>query len=369
MHEHWNLGHVVAHTRCESIRKLDAFYDECEELNRPDLRVENDRKFLEICCAIVADDEEKVLDAFFGFMNGVDDVNICFGTTLLGFAVKWGSLRMVKTLLRSVRRTKRKHLYIYLRLANAREKDAETVAIALLDGLSGRYDTEKPGFAKELLRKAVYRGEKVLFDSVISWIAATDKFPDRLGVLEYIIQVYLSHHGKADGFLNYPAPSRRAAQRLGIDLTAPFFVGLDEEVEKVTFKEEVDAVDAVASTEGVHYRDSKAPKMKAWIRNMIARVHPKSRTRPEKDKSQEKIEDEVQPEKNDPVPPTALFIAASKGMLFWVDWLLWAGADARHESGEPPLLHFAWQANKWKEVTILLTGHGWNPGRLALKSM
>jgi hypothetical protein len=73
-----------------------AYSDNCTIDDEPGKRIENDSKFLEICCAIVAGDENTVLSAFYGFHSGVNDLNYYFGPTLLGFSIVRGSPDMLR---------------------------------------------------------------------------------------------------------------------------------------------------------------------------------------------------------------------------------------------------------------------------------
>jgi hypothetical protein len=59
-------------------------------------------------------------------------------------------------------------------------------------------------------------------------------------------------------------------------------------------------------------------------------------------------------------PPTVSFRAVAEGILNWVDRLLWAGAEPRHEEDELSVLDFAWQAGRRDQVVRLLDAHAWH---------
>ena len=102
MHRYWRLEWVVekealnvatqiAHypVDCEF---MQGFYDSDRELTageRLAKRHDNDCMFLELGSANVNDDRDAILAGFFGFCSGVDELNYCFGTTLLALAVQW----------------------------------------------------------------------------------------------------------------------------------------------------------------------------------------------------------------------------------------------------------------------------------------
>lgn len=58
-------------------------------------------------------------------------------------------------------------------------------------------------------------------------------------------------------------------------------------------------------------------------------------------------------------PGKPLFDAASRGLLHWVNWLLWAGADATNKPTEESLLFWARRGGIYTEVAELLVRHGW----------
>lgn len=127
MHEHWKLDMVVEDTMFGMDKKIALFPVECEFMHglygqdheltaeeRLSNRRENDRKFLEISCAILNDDATAVLSAFTGFCSGVDDLNYCLGATLLGVAIKWGTLSRYVEALASINKARSSEASVHL---------------------------------------------------------------------------------------------------------------------------------------------------------------------------------------------------------------------------------------------------------------
>lgn len=197
MHQHWHLGWVLTNHTSRGRNVLHNPLRLSEELQyhsvgetesvKEMIRVENDARFLNILCAIVEDDQEAVLEAFHGTYIGVDDLNYCFGTTLIGFAIAHGTPRMLKLLLTSTTSVPRKHVYVYLRLAIARSGESGDFTSILLDRLSG-FDTAKKIFALDVLQKAISGHDTSFVPTIVRWIQNSAEFPGRLQVMDWLIK-------------------------------------------------------------------------------------------------------------------------------------------------------------------------------------
>jgi hypothetical protein len=297
------------------------------------VRVENDLKFLRILSVILKDDTGAVLELFPGSYIAVDDMNPYFGTTLLGFVVQCGTLAMLKVLLRSTNCVRRKHLYIYIRLAQARHENSDILIDTLLNKVSG-FDTTKKAFTTELLGKAISTSNHILFDTVIRWFLDAPGFPGQLRMLEGCFDALKcmgsTGTGKTQQFLTYPAPPNDARSLNSARLVPAYMLGYAYQVRlhKVFY-----------TTKLVHSHYS--PEWESVERRQrVERLHRS---------------------------PTPLFRAVTKGLMHWVDWFLWAGADPRHLEGDVGILDFAWKEggnSKRKKVAKLLDGWGWEVNKL-----
>ena len=166
MDQYWNLEWVIAHISEKTYAKIQqhprtcnfmtGLYDDsntCTSADRLEKGIENDRKFLEICCAIATDDQDAVLEAFNRFFSGVDDLNLCFGTTLLGFTTRCGTPQILHLLLTSIPQLRAEDLRTYILITAIEHPDPCAIAKVFLDKLSG-CGPASTGFALDMLLKA-----------------------------------------------------------------------------------------------------------------------------------------------------------------------------------------------------------------------
>ncbi|KAI8937921.1 hypothetical protein NX059_005604 [Plenodomus lindquistii] len=319
---------------------------------RLSIRHENDRKFLEIGLAVVDGDIDAVLAGFFGLLSGVDDLNYCFGTTLLALAIRSGTSAMLQLLLRSTRVVRRSHLYVYLRLAMARQSESGQFTTILLDRLGGSDETAKHRFATDLLEKAIWGDDTGLFDVIIHWINTSACAPKKLPVLEWAFNYLLwprktGRRGRRRA--NYPWHSAERTLKFLTDRKPPGhtnYAGLDVVPGHCfgrTYRELLAEWRIILTALNIWTPNTDyywCVHEKRWIK----RVKPRY-----------------------PMSFTPLFLATAKGLLNWVDWLLWAGADPRHLEGDASLLDCARIADKVQEVAILLKIHGWDALNLEVR--
>lgn len=367
MHKHWGLEWAVENktenveayiarypVKCEF---MQGFYDNDRELcarERLAKRHENDRMFLEIGSAIIDDDQDAVLDGFFGFCSGVDELNYCFGTTLLGLAVRSGTPDMLRLLLRSTRTVRRKHLYIYLELAMARPRpESALFTTILLSRLSGPDATAKKRFTTDLLEKAFRYHQRPLFDAIIHWVdtAPDNDAPPKLPIFEWAFKYLLwpepefkyIRHGRShllDRYLPYPAP--RPPSTPNTLTTTPTPV--------IPPKPTTPVLTVLPAHHfGTHYHAHLLRARPTFVsfRTWSPRCYWSCCT-----------------QGRPPLSLTPVFLAAARGLVHWVDWLLRAGADPRHLAGDVALVDCAWSAGKRTEVAVLLGEYGWDVWRL-----
>jgi hypothetical protein len=221
---HWKGSWVVTHATCQDVKKGLAHYDNCTAEDGPEKRIENHRKFLELCCAVVSDDEESVLREFYDFHSGVDDLNYCFGTTLLGFAIARGTPHMLRLLLRSVNYTSIRRLEVYLRLAVARTEDSDTMVKILLDRFTSTTDTTKHAITRTFLLHAICNNEIGVFDATVHWMAGFPNSHDKLSILESCFDYALSQN-KVTELLNHPALKKSLGDRSTLNTVSPYQFG------------------------------------------------------------------------------------------------------------------------------------------------
>lgn len=312
--------------KCDIMRGLYDVGEDCTDSERRNQRIENDFKFLSICFAIIEDDANAVLGAFYGFYSGVDEPNLCFGATILGFVVKFGSPEMLKLLLRSTKSVERKHLYKYLHLATFRS-DAETAFVTiLLDRLTG-FDTAKKTVVSDLFMKAIAEENKSVFNVLINWLTKTQDFPGMLRLFEWLFK-YLGRF-RTHEFLDNAAPTRVPLSCDCWNVIPPYQLGDGYKRHLITQFTEL------SSFRSYWYSHQR---INGFLRSF-----------------------------KEPSPPTPLFQATYQGLITWIDWLLWAGADPRNEWDEPALLDLAWLRGRRKAVAVLLRLHNWDPAKLEVK--
>ncbi|KAH7091616.1 hypothetical protein FB567DRAFT_519051 [Paraphoma chrysanthemicola] len=321
-------------------QELNCITSESNGENNIDLQIENNMRFLDILCAIRDDDEDTVLNAFPDSCIGVDDLNFCFGTTLIGFAIANGSLNMLKLLLRSIKTVNRKYLYVYLRLASARGADGQVFVDSLLDKISGTHAAKKT-LAIDLLA-ATGAKSYALFDITIRWMVGIHNFQSQLQVLEWGFEHLLKEDlkkyrhtnltSKKDNSLfeprllktclNYPAPALTPAS---VNIARPDYGDWSD---KTTLTNLVERC--------LHTTLKDEFMLDGWKILCASGA-------------------------NSLAP---LFTAVALDLLHWADWLLWAGADARHLEHEIGILDIARELGKEQEVAEMVRKRGWDTGKL-----
>ena len=348
MHEYWKESRVVAHASSSDGAKKLPHYDEYTMDDDPEKRVENDRKFLEICCAIVADEEDAVLDAFAGFHSSVDDLNYCFGTTLLGFAVSTGHTNMLQLLLRSVKSIKQEQLYKYLFIAIA-ELDRPKKMIGILlnhsiqhmkDTAGGnvfvRKDVARRILIKDLLISAKAKRDKRVFDEIYKWMERVPNFHGKLVIYEAFFNQSLYDENPCVYLPKLDTLSKQIDKIPGPRAAIPAYYL------KKSYQRQLDKKFSDVYRDGrwmlPHrwggYRDSNVPGYCMSGGSSIGRMKYIKLTSP-------------------------LFKAVANKSLDWADRLLWAGADAGCQEDGVGLLDVAWNAKIRLEVAQLVYAHGW----------
>lgn len=286
------------------------------------VRVENDLKFLRICHGIASNDQDTVLNEFGDSYIGVDDLNLTFGTTVLGVAIAYGTPQMLELLLRSVRRPNRRHLNVYIHLAAWRFHKSEVFVAILLDRFCG-YDTQKKGFAIGLLDKAISARNRRVVTAVMTWVTKARVFPNRLGVINFLYK-RLSPQDELKLLNEAPEPSSKARVMC---LSIPDFMLTPSY--KTYLLETFDVCNRTST-----------PHIPCWIgwRESIRGVR----------------------------PFPLLFTAVRDHRWIIFSWMLWAGADPRHLEGDTGLLDWACLAGRRKEVAEIVARWGWDLEKLEI---
>ncbi|KAF2846782.1 hypothetical protein T440DRAFT_558009 [Plenodomus tracheiphilus IPT5] len=362
MHKQWKLEWVAENIISDMEDRIAHYPVECEFMQglydgdrvltareRLDKRHENDRKFLEIGLAIVNDDEDAVLSGFSGFYSGVDDLNYCFGTTLLALAVRSGTSAMLQLLLRSTSTLCRKNLYIYLGISMARHNDSVQFIGILLDRLCGTDNTAKHRFVTDVLEKAIWDEDAAMFYALIHWVDTSGCAPEKLPVLEWTFN-----------YLLWPRTTQKKAYTFccGDGRIRDF---LTDRVPPPIYSDY-----AILSVIPEHYLGRPyLDQLESWYDILRNFKNWTPTTNMSWCYHEQRLVKGAAP--RPPMSFSPLYVATVKGQLIWVDWLLWAGADPRHLEGDASLLDCAWIAGKRKEVAVLLKIHGWDAWDLELR--
>jgi len=390
MHELWNLSWVVAHNR-KNYREHQARIRRCcsflsgqwASLSDTDVaairrRTEHDIYFLKIALHIIADERDAALQLLFptSFVDP-DELNYCFGTTILGVAVRWGTETLIQRLLGKVPTTSEQNLGVYLRIAGRRPQPESYAISALLleqfqDIASTRAVLLQRTFFKAI-RVAQFedrqhypqkpdvlitrRDSKAVFDNVMQWMASK---PAAHGMLAVIQECYL-----------------RLCDRRGM-------FGKEEERRHLlnqgtsTAHEEPPRPQYFipAFLYGAYYRHAATREVvracRSWEKylfncpcresedgaNCACRETPSNRCT-----CYTRLHGYCLPyyHRDERAKPGRILVdAASRGLLHWVDWLLWAGADATNRGFNESLLFWARRGGIHNEVAGLLVRHGWD---------
>lgn len=355
MHEYWKESWVVAHATSADGAKHLPHYDGYTVDDDPETRVENDCKFLRICCAIDVEDENTILELFAGFRSSVDDLNYCFGTTLLGFATCTGRQNALRLLLRSVKDMKQKQLYTYLSIAVLESQRKDIIDILLnhctqhmKDKAGGnaflRKDVARRILVQDLFIAATTKGNQRVFNAVYEWMESIPNFYGKRSIFEGFFARTLKDKtfGKFLPPLNtLSTSSNRALGTLAIIPAHHFGVAYQRRVQR--------KFTHVVRDEGWIYvcsRGSKRTYAALWT---VSRVSILNRSM-----------------FMSMFMSSPLFVAVKNGWLDWVDRLLYAGADPGLEEGGVGLLDLAlkgqWgreNVRRRKEVAQLMYAHDW----------
>lgn len=351
MHEYWEETWLVAHASSAATGKVLPHYDDYTFNDRTEKRIENDRKFLEILCAIAGDNRGAVLEASAGFHSSVDDLNYCFGTTILGFAAKHGSHEMLKLLLRSVRRMTYKRLYKYLYIAITEARDPHVTIDVFLNHLAQHFkdskgnaftrtDVARRMLTQNLLLAALARWDLLVVDALCEWMESIPNFHDKLNMLKATFARALPNQTLCALLPNLATLATRSEKmpRLSAMIPAHHF--------RTPYQQRLRSKFAEVSRHGCWIISSHPSPP----RNRGARGY----TGPGFDAI-----DRFHTERKYIKSSNSLFIAVANRWLDCVDRLLWGGADAGYEEDGGSLRDVAWNAGRRNEVVQLMNAHGW----------
>ena len=389
MHELWSVSWVVAHD-CSMHDVHKARVKRCcqflsgrwQSLSETDeaahtRRIEHDRHFLKIAMHIVSDNQDAALKMLFpASFVCPDELNYCFGTTILGVAVRWGAEALIKEVLKRTPTTSEQHLDVYLRLAARRKGLEPYVIVAMLLDHFQVIANSRIVFAQRLLFKAVRKAtikadhggpddievvqidNRVVFHAVLRWIASSPATP---GVLEMMEECF-----------------RRLNERyLFSNKTLENLRFLDKELHDLGTEPISAANPMPAFMTGAYYkhvslrevvRASRAYEMFRF--NCPCWAEGKRRKCCCRETHYCTCETVLPgyclPDYRYRRPGKPLFEAASRGRLNWVDRLLWAGADPRNYSNSESLLFWARRGGIQREVIQLLVQYGWSLRQLTI---
>lgn len=385
MHELWNLSWVVAHNRknyCEHqarIRRHCQFMSgKWASLSDTDAaairrRTAHNTCFLRVAMHIIADEQNAALQ-WLSPTSSVDpdELNYCFGTTILGVAVQWGSEVLIRRLLERVPTTNEQTLGVYLRIAGRRSQPESYAISALLlkhfrDIASTRavllqriffkairvaqYEDRK-SFSQKTDVIVMRRDSKAVFDNVLRWVGSK---PAVHGMLPVLQDCYLrlsdrwgmpGKEHKRQHLFDQGTSSPGSQSTAPQDLIPAFMYG--RYYRHATTKEVVQACRQWET----HFFNCPCPNIdygsSCACRHMLSK----------RCTCFTRLLGYRLPDYEWARPGKILFEAASRGLIHWVDWLLWAGADASNKPIEESLLFWARRGKIQNEVARLLVRHG-----------
>lgn len=377
-HHQWQLEWLVIHDTQKTDVKMKQYFQQLnidkgsgdeskhpKKLDYHECRIETDRKFLALCLAIASCDITAMLTELTEYHINLDDVNFCFGNTILAYAVQCGNLEVIALLLSRVPKIRPKHLAIYIQTAlTSRHPSTKTIDI-LLSRFSGRgtqsrttfvykilqmypqivrgtwpplptiticmlfekissQGTTRTNFATAMLEKSYLARDGTTFNAVLAWMATTScrDFPDRLHIIEHVWHITTSQMHYP--FKIIPVPDKAPVQDCACGAALP----------PVNRESDDDDNDDDVIFESWLYR----------------RRHQKKR-------------------RYKPVPKGIVFQVIQKiRSIEWLDWFLWAGADPRHFEGQASVLEVADKVGNKSHVVQLLHKHGWECGKLEMRN-
>jgi hypothetical protein len=389
MHGLWNLNWVVAHNRNNYREHQARVKRHCQflsgrwaSLSDTDVaasrrRTEHDTDFLNIALHIIADRQDAALQLLFpaSFVDP-DEVNYCFGTTILGLAVRWGTESLIQRLLEQVPTTSEQNLGVYLRIAGRRrEPESYAVSVLLLEHFQDIASTRAVLFQRiffKAIRVAQYedrqsfpqrsdvlitrRDSKAVFDNVMQWMASKPAVPGMLAVMQECYVRLCDRWGMSGKEEDRRHLFDRGTSTLDEEPIRPRYLipaflygtyyrhAATREVVRACRSWETYLFNCPCRDKLWH-EDCVCVKMHSSHCTCSARLHGYC------------LPDYRQYESAK--PGKMLANAASHGLLHWVDWLLWAGADPRNQPFEESLLFWARRGGIHNEVAGLLVRHGW----------
>lgn len=283
---------------------------------------------------------------------------------------------MLKRLLEKIATTTEKHLAVYLRLAARRGPEMNTIISLLLDHFQGIAPSRRI-FIQRLLFKAIrtatirnnFNGPidiesvrndvRLVFHAVLQWMASGLEVPGSAALMEECfnrLNDSCGHFQTRPGsllFLNQPVSNNSNAglqpwlNPVPAFMTGRYYVHMSQR-ELVRARPTCNRQQYACPCEGYHY-DCKCHEASICYCYMILRGF----QRPY-------------------IPLFAssrqLFEAACRGLVYWVDWLLWAGADPTNTPSTESLLAWAKRGRVHNQVAQLLVHHGWDLQKLAVTS-
>lgn len=384
MHELWNLSWVVAHNRknyCEHharVKKRCQFMSgKWASLSDTDAaaisrRTEHNTCFLRVAMHIIAD-EQDFASQLLSQTSSVDpdELNYCFGTTILGVAVRWGSEVLIRWLIERVSTTNEQTLGVYLRIAGQRTQPESYVITALLLERFQAIASTRAVLLQRIFFKAIRvaqhedrlnfpqkaditilrRDSKAVFDNVLRWVGSKPAVPGMLSVLQ---DCYLrlsdrwgmpGNEDKRRRLFNQGTTNPDSQSITPQNPIPEFMCG--RYYRHAATKEVVRA----SRSWKTHFFNCPCPKID-YGSSCACRHMPSKRCT-----CFTKLLGYRLPDYEWARPGKILFEAASRGLIHWVDWLLWAGADATNKPIEESLLFWARRGKIQNEVAQLLVRH------------
>lgn len=370
MHAYWSLEWVVMHAPGNTDDKVKRYLqklparknisntkDDLEQAVSQVDHVELNLKFLEICMAIADNDMPFLRSHLDNFTDKINETNICFGTTILAYAIHCGNLEPLRLLLNRIGPVRKNQAHIYMRIALTCQSNKGWVTRLLLDKFSTHFSSyifptlkvltcfhqtslyahfapasitgeffrkvaetarSQRDFAENLVRVAWREWSSFGVNTVLAWVATLEYFYERLELMEDIWGSRIARcEWRHQPLPVLPPPSEK-----------PLREDVSDILPAVVKKEVGDADDADGET---------------------LAVEAEQRYRP--------------------MPNAIIFAMVRMRSLAGIEWLLWAGADPRSYAYQQTILELAEKESRMRmeDVARLLDRYGWDCKKLSMR--
>ncbi|KAF2250361.1 hypothetical protein BU26DRAFT_564217 [Trematosphaeria pertusa] len=320
------MAYVVAHKDARFECLVDGFYAERENAREDgtsyareewrEMQIEEDQKFGLMCLAIIKTNEQDLIRILQSPRVVIDRLSLCFGSTLLTYAIKRGSIPILKLILRHGHLSSRPDLDDLFRAALSRDDATERIDLLVehfMTVIAPMTQQECGNIIDTFFTKRRNAEYDIIVDRLVHWLGDLPSSPSKPRLL---------HRAFNSGIRSGRIP---VVTRLVpfINVNARYGSG------------------SLLPIQTALLADKEYPDLLRLLITLGADVNP-------------------EPEERGTWPEPPIFIAALRGYVKSVEILLEAGADPRSKFGQLPLLHLAESGGTFREIEELLERFGWD---------